>query len=221
MRTSFTLSLIVVLFIAVSGAWGGAIAITNPSFESPSCGTTGPAFCMPTGWTNTGAASTAEGFRPPAGAWDSIPDGSQVAFSNGGTLTQTLSTDLAADTTYTLDVWVSGRSGSTFAPIIELLAGTNTLIDLTLSNPGGTIPTHNEDGTYAWELWTGIYTSGSSVPTGEALGISLSSTGIQSDFDNLSLSSSPAAPGTVPEPAVFALVGAGLLGLVTRRRFAK
>jgi hypothetical protein len=40
----------------------------------------------------------------------------------------------------------------------------------------------------------------------------------QAGFDNVSLN---ATADPVPEPAVFALVGVGLLGLVTRRRFAK
>ncbi len=223
MRTHFAVGLFIILFVAVSGVWGGTIPITNPSFESPSCGTSPPQYCMPTGWTNAGTGYLAEGFLPPSSAWDSLPPGggSQVAFSNGGTLTQTLSTDLVADTTYTLSLYVSGRSGSgtAFSPIIELLAGSSTLIDLTLTNPGGTTPTENADGTYAWELWTGTYTSGDIVPSGEALEISLSSAGIQTDFDEVSLSS--ADPSGVPEPAMFALVGAGLLGLVTRRRFVK
>jgi hypothetical protein len=62
--------------------------------------------------------------------------------------------------------------------------------------------------------WVGTYTSGPTVD-GDPLEISLGASAAQSDFDEVSLYT-----GT-PEPAMFALVGAGLLGLVTRRRFAK
>ncbi len=74
---------------------------------------------------------------------------------------------------------------------------------------------------YTWVDWTGTYTSGASGGAiGQTLKIYLSAGGIQTDYDELSLNASPDSPGGVPEPAVFALVGAGLLGLVTRRRFA-
>jgi hypothetical protein len=52
---------------------------------------------------------------------------------------------------------------------------------------------------------------------GEPLEIYLSSSTNQTSFDDVTLN----ATSSVPEPAMFALVGAGLLGLVTRRRFAK
>ncbi|MFY9725939.1 MAG: PEP-CTERM sorting domain-containing protein [Bryobacteraceae bacterium] len=235
MRASFALSLFIILFVAVSGAWGGAITIQNPSFESPSCGTSGPAYCAPADWVLTDSipadgGGDAEAFMPEAGVWNSIPNGSQVGYSNGpgDSLSQVLTgNSVVANTTYTLSVWVSeqGDIPSTFSPVIELLAGSYTLIDLTAANPEGNVAPTQPGGAgtpYTWVDWTGTYTSGASGGAiGQTLKIYLSAGGIQTDYDELSLNASPDSPGGVPEPAVFALVGAGLLGLVTRRRFAK
>jgi len=219
MRLHVGVSVFVALLVVVSGAWAGIVPITNPSFESPSCGTVGPATCAPTGWTVSGAANA---FLPGSGAFQSIPDGLQVAYSNGGTLSQVLSTVIAANTTYTLSVWVSERVGDTFSPAIELLGGSNVLFTMSTSNPGGALPTQSDGGStpYDWVDWTMSYTSpASGAIIGQALGISLGAGAAQSDFDNVSLTSAPVS--SVPEPAMFALVGVGLLGLVTRRRFAK
>ena len=234
MRASFALSLFIILFVAVSGVWGGAITIQNPSFESPLCGTTAPAYCQPQYWKTTesipaNGGGDAEAFMPEAGVWNSIPNGTQVGYSNGpgDTLSQVLSDSVLANTTYTLSVWVSeqGDIPSTFSPVIELLAGSFTLIGLTASNPEGNVaPTETgAAGTpYNWVDWTATYTSGASGGAiGQPLKIYLSAGGIQTDYDELSLTSTWNDPNGVPEPAVFVLVGAGLLGLLTRSRFAK
>ena len=107
MSTRILSGLFVVLFgLASRVSASGPIFVVNPSFENPSCGAMGPAVCVATGWTSTGMAFA---FLPPANAWDTIPDGSQVAFSNGGTLTEILAANITADTEYTLSLFVSQR----------------------------------------------------------------------------------------------------------------
>jgi hypothetical protein len=218
MRTRFAVGLFVVLFVAVGGMWAGIVPITNPSFELPAQTPPGPVLFAPTGWTVTGSPDGA--FLPPAGTWPSLPQGTQAGYSNGQIVSQILTTDIAPNTTYTLSVWVSTRTttGDVFNPTIELLDGSTPIITMTTSTPGLPmpvfVPPDGTNGYYTWVDWVGTYTSGPTVD-GDPLEISLGASAAQSDFDEVSLYT-----GT-PEPAMFALVGAGLLGLVTRRRFAK
>lgn len=209
MRTSFGIALLVALFVVTSGGWAGVIPVTNPSFELPAC--PGPGSCNPTGWTQNGSAAI---WTPTAGQYNSIPDGTQVAWVNsGGSLTQVLSTALALNTTYTLtvDVGLRNLEGLSVAPIIKLLAGSTVL-----GSGTGTDPTAGN-----WTVWTLVFDSGSSnAAAGQFLDISLGSDTNQTGYDLVSLTST-ADVGGVPEPAMFALVGVGLLGLVTRRRFVK
>ena len=219
MRTRFAVGLFVVLFIAVSGIWGATVPIVNGSFESQAQTPPGPVTFTPDGWTDS--PSGANGFLPPPSTWPSLPDGNQIAYSNSGSLTQVLTTDIAANTTYTLSVWVSERTNpaNSFTPDIQLLDGSTPIITMTTSTPGGALPVKITDAStpyYTWVDWIGTFTSGS-VVDGAPLEISLSASVAQTDFDNVTLD----ATSTVPEPAMFALVGVGLLGLVTRRRFAK
>jgi len=211
MRTSFGIALVVALFVMTSGAWAGNVSITVPngSFELPAgclaaCGTA-------TDWTvyNSGV------FEPIASVYATIPDGVQVAWANnGGSLEQTDLGTFAANTTYTLTVYVGARAGDPFGGEIYLL-GNSADVDSYI----GTTPA---TGTFTpWTITFNTATDPGVV--GENIGIELYSSTIQSDFDDVQLSDNGGngGGGTVPEPAMFALVGAGLLGLVTRRRFAK
>ncbi len=214
----------VALFLLVSQGWASPIAVFNSSFEIPYCaGTVDPVTCMPDNWTVNDPPGVFSGtFRPLSTAWDTIPDGVQVAFSNGGTLTQTLAASIAADTTYTLSVWVSQRwSAGSFLPEIQLLGGSTAVITMSNSNPGGLTPTQNHDGTYTWEDWSMSWTSPTSGPLiGQTLSIVLGSHSLvgidatQTDFDNVSLTANP-------EPGMFVLVAGGLIGLGIRRRLMK
>jgi hypothetical protein len=85
----------------------GSFEITNPlSFScGPGCAdNNGP---IP-GWTIAGGQ---EGSWQPSSAYLTLPfpNGGIVAFSNGGTISQTLSASLAPDTTYTLSAYVGHR----------------------------------------------------------------------------------------------------------------
>jgi len=138
-----------------------------------------------------------------------LPDGSSiVAYSNGGTISQTLGTFLAPNTSYTLSVDVGHRlDGNVTDYSIGLFAGGNLLKSFGASN--GAIPI----GTFADETVT--FTSGVNVAAGEKLSIVLAGAGPQADFDNVRLTAS-----TIPEPASLSLLaaGCGLALFVLRRR---
>ena len=208
MRVSLGVAVFAALFVVGSGSWAGVIPVTNADFDSPSCPS---GSCVPAGWTVNNKAGE---WMPTSGTFNSIPDGlTQVAYANASSsLTQIVATTLALETTYTLTVEVGNRIGDAFGPVVELLAGSTVLGTAT-----GVTPTSGD-----WDLWTLVFDSGASnAAVGQSLEISLGSTVQQTSFVEVSLSSTPDQVGSVPEPAMFALVGAGLLGLVTRRRFAR
>jgi hypothetical protein len=137
-----------------------------------------------------------------------LPDGSIVAFSNGGTISQMLAASLTANTTYMLSVDVGHRlDGLVTDYSIALYVGNMLLASL----PAGTSNSAITPGTFADETLT--FTSGSKVIAGD-LRIVLTSTGAQTDFDNVRLTAA------TPEPSSLSLLagGLGLLFFVFRRR---
>jgi hypothetical protein len=194
------------------------LTVANNSFETPivpslsggSISATGPSG----GWTFAGGPqgffnpSLGETFSPGFGYGPSptLPDGTQVAYSNGGTISQTLTATLQANTVYTLGVHVGRRQNVAFAGYnIELYAGGNLLV----SNSGVT----PDPGSF--EYVTVDYTSGVSNPfLGQALQIRLTSLGTQANFDNITLDAA-----SIPEPsAILGLLGFGLLGIASKLR---
>jgi hypothetical protein len=206
------LSILLLLVCTTVPAFADNIPITNASFETTSplipCGTGcvynyGP---IP-GWTTTGVSGS---WQPTAVSFGSAPDGSFIAYSNGGSISQTLSSSLAANTLYTLAVDVgnrldTARYGLATTYVIQLFAGNTLLNSITGSNT--TIPL----GSFVDESFN--YLSGVTLPAGN-LSIVLSSVGPQSDFDNVRLTATP-----VPEPGSLTLLAAGLgLALFVFRR---
>ena len=192
------------------------LTVANNSFETPIV-TAPSGFISSTGsvggWTFTGGQ---QGFANPVaahnagGSWygpsPTIPNGNQVAWSNGGTISQTLSATLQANTVYTLGAYVGNRLSLNFPGYnIGLYAGGNLLA----SNSGVT----PADGTFA--PVTVDYTSGVSNPfLGQALQIRLTSNGVQTNFDNITLDAA-----SIPEPsAILGLLGFGLLGIASKLR---
>jgi hypothetical protein len=182
--------------------------ITNPSgFNTVSSGTSN-------NWTFTGGP---QGFANPVaahnagGSWygpSPTINGNQVAWSNGGTISQTLSATLQTNTVYTLGAFVGNRLSLNFPGYnIGLYAGGNLLV----SNSGVT----PADGTFAPVNVS--YTSGISVTPGQQLEIRLTSlTGLnaQTNFDNITLDAA-----SIPEPsAILGLLGFGLLGIASKLR---
>jgi hypothetical protein len=205
------LSILVVCFIAVP-VWADSIPIVNPSFEMidpahplvytcPNCGfwNYGP---IP-GWTINGAAGA---WQPSSAYFTSpVPDGSTVAWSDGGTISQTLSASLVPNMTYTLSVDVGHRlDGFGANYTIALYAGSMLLSSITGSNTTITM------GTFQDQSFS--YFSGG-APLSGPLSIALISSGKQTDFDNVRLTATP-------EPGSLALLatGLGLMILVLRRR---
>lgn len=140
------------------------------------------------------APSTSSAFTDP------IPDGSQTAYSNGGTISQLLTATLQANTQYTLGAYVGDRNNVNFPGYsIQLWAGGNLLA----SEGSVNIP----DGRFA--LVTVNYASGSIVTPGQQLEIRLVSSGMQTNFDLITLDAT-----SIPEPsAILGLLGFGLLGI--------
>jgi hypothetical protein len=186
-------------------ALAASIPIANFSFESPTQGYGGFTSGVVTDWIANDSS----------GVWypnDPLPqgatDGHQVGSSNGGSLSQTLSTVLTANTPYTLNADLLNRIDGykNVSSTLELLAGGNVLASSTIT--GGTAGTN--------ALQSVSFLSGASGPyLGLPLGITLISGGGQSDWDNVRLVTTP-----VPEPETYALMlaGLGLISFIAYRR---
>ena len=161
------------------------VPVQNPSFETTialnsSCGM-GCAFNYDLGipgWTVTGGGGSFQ----PSSAYLTLPagDGQTVAFSDGGMISQVLTSTLQANVTYTLSADVGHRlDGYATGYTIELVAGGNVLNSVTGNSadiPAGALTTESVS-----------YTSPAMVTPGQLLEIRLIGAGAQSEFDNIKL----------------------------------
>jgi hypothetical protein len=131
-----------------------------------------------------------------------VPDGVNVAYSHGPSISQTLAATLAANTTYTLEVEIGDANNFVFGGYkVQLLAGSIVLAEdnNTLVPPDGDFVTS-----------TVVFTALPSDPNlGQALAIKLLPLDAETSFDYVRLDAT-----AVPEPGTFALIAMGAIGLL-------
>jgi hypothetical protein len=196
---------------AVSGgaAWADGVPVENASFETTNaltsgCGTgcaynTGP---IPD-WTISSGSAQSGSFQPNATFFNlPLPNGSIVAYSDGGTISQILGVTVQPDSTYTLSVDIGHRlDGNIASYSIALDDGLTTLCSAPTASNGAITA-----GTFADVTLT--CSTGATVAPGD-LAIVLTSDGPQIDFDNVSLNVVQS-----PEPASYLLLLIGLGSMV-------
>jgi hypothetical protein len=207
------------------------ISISNPSFESPGLGGAGGtlfAFGVTGGWTDTGTPITWNNAGYTSNIpFTSVPDGTQVAAlgAAGGTaasnISQTLTTNLSAFTTYALSYYVGASN-----PVYGAYNGYRAVLSaggVTLASDNTAVTPSN--GTFLQDNLT--FDSANATPAqlaviGDPLTItfflgSSNSTGGVVAFDLVQLTGTQ-DPGTAPEPSTWVLLGAGMGCLVLVRR---
>lgn len=210
------------MFAAAAVAQAASVTINNPSFEAPVAASgvngvtlgNGASYDSGVGaiadWTGGGNS----GVFNPNGQTEYYTatglaqiDGNQIAYSNGDTISQTLSATLAANTTYTLSLLVGDRSdvnnsGTVFSYGLYD-ATTNTLLAGAVNVTEAAAFTGLK-GTFINP--TASYTSGLSG-VGDTLEIRLNANTVQYDFDNVKLDASSAVPLPASAWSGMALLG--------------
>jgi hypothetical protein len=191
--------------VVSNSANASVITVDNPSFETlpsgglpnGSCGVACSYSIGPIpGWNDTGFSGQ---FQPGSSSgnfayFNSVPDGITVGYSNGGTISQTVGPTSVAGLTYTLQVFVGQRNDGNYSPsLIELVVGSNTILAT------GILPTPGN-----WSDWTASYTA---TASGQPISINLISSGLQGDWDKVSLTA------TTPLPSTWTMLIAGFVGL--------
>ena len=208
--------------VAVAAAAPSAavvIAVANPSFETLPAGGLPFGGCgagcsyssdaIP-GWTNNGSTGQ---FQPGSSSgnfayFDYVPDGLTVAYSNNGSIAQTVAATAVAGRTYTLLVDLGWRHDYVDPATITLIVSGVSTVATGVPAAAG-----------QWATYTASYTA-LAADAGGGIIIDLYSPGAQGDFDNVRLSDDVAG---VPEPATWGLMLAGFagIGVATRRRRAR
>jgi len=188
--------------VSAGAAWADGVPVANGSFQTAntlnvSCGSgcaynAGP---IPD-WTVTGTGGS---FQPSSTYFNlPLPEGSIVAYSDGGTISQILGATVQPDSTYTLSVYVGDRlDGYVTNYSIALDDGSTTLCSSPTASNGAITP-----GTFADVTLT--CSTGATVTPGD-LAIVLTSGGQQIDFDGVALN-----VVSTPEPASYLLLCIGL-----------
>jgi hypothetical protein len=211
-----TAAVIAVLGFAAASAKAGPIQVNNNNFGT--LPTSGLYNERPSGNSSFGvgipgwAAAGATGQWAPSGLVLGLPPGATaVAFSNGSTISQTVTPTVVTGDTYTLTVELGDRTDiSPFSGGADLLIG-GVAFDATGSPLAG-----------GWSVYTATYT-GLPANAGDAITIQLTDRGIQADFSDVTLNFTvpPPAndpPTATPEPGTFSLAGLGVLCIMRYAR---
>jgi len=206
------------------------IDVKNHSFELPSLGSPPPwLVAEPDDWYVVGRGGTwnvgshLEDGIPFA---EAIPDGSQVAYSNGGMLAQTLDATILADMLYTLDVAVGFRQD--IDPVVYQGFPPNWSVGLYSAGDGTLLASLDQTSViipigYFEEVSLDFVVPDAAAYLGDDLQVRLYSSGLQTNFDNVRVTQYERSLDTnvVPEPAsliVWTLLGAACAAVVVIRR---
>ena len=205
-------SIALLLSIALCSATTSAavVNINNASFENDSLIAGSWTNYVINGWTISGGGGAGT-FNPIGSLPQGTYYGSNVAWSNGSSISQTLTATLAANTVYTLSVDLLNRSQiQNQSSTLAFYAG-NNLLASTVIRGGAPSTAVLQSLTFS----TGI----SNSFVGQNLKVLLVAGGAQSDWDNVQLT----AVAAVPEPETYAmlLAGLGMIGAAVKRRKAK
>ena len=110
---------LVLLSALFSNLNGAPVTIVNSSFEDPALAYGEYVGGKVTGWVTDSNTGVNTGVYCPTDYTSGVPDGFNVAYSDFGTISQTLSDTFAANTLYTLTVYVGNRFGTAF-PTYEI-----------------------------------------------------------------------------------------------------
>jgi hypothetical protein len=201
------LAIALVALLTGGTAWADSVPINNPSFETSypldtSCGYFNCAYTygIPD-WTVSNGGT----WRPGPVVFPSMPDGTLAAFTNRGSIWQTLSSTVLPDTTYTLNVFVGNRADGVNGPYtLSLDTILNGVLTTLCSTP---VLDANNIAAHTFQSEGCSYTSNSTVPGGN-LFLIFTAVGGQLDVDDVSLTDQPMT--TVPEPGSALLLVAGL-----------
>lgn len=204
------------MFLAVGGsAQAVPVSIVNASFESPVLSEGGFTSLAPPGWACLGDVISCGAFHPSSQFPQGVSNGANVGYSNGGGLSQILSSVLTGNTLYTLMVDALSRTdGYTSAGGYTLQLMTSSGFILATSHIS--TPAAGTDAT----LITSFFANATDSHLGQLLRIDLVSLGAsarQSDWDNVQLDAT-ARGAVVPEPESLALLLIGVVALAARRR---
>ncbi len=224
------------LALSAHDAAAGPITVLNPSFESPALAapgdSNGPGGGIDSWTTNSSGAAAAAGvwYLPDAPYFTvPAPNGNQVAFiytgtgaTGSGSIAQTTGSLFQSATNYTLSFYVGQLAlagGIPYPGTVDAI-----LYEGSTSNVLATFPvTAPLSGPGSFQLDSFTFAAGINPYASGDIGIEFSVAGgsnSMATFDNVSLNASAIA-SSIPEPASFLFLGAGLLGFAALRRRAK
>lgn len=193
------------------------LTVNNPSFETLggglpfNCGTVcAYSIGVIPSWTNAGVNGLFQPGEPTNTTYFNTPSSDStptIAFTDGGTISQTVTDTVQAGVVYTLLVDLGSRNDVGFFATADLL------INGIRYAATGVAPVRG-----GWSTYTATYT-GLVADAGQSITIELNATSAEGDFDNVRLSNDLAGP--TPEPAFTSLVGMALVLFGGFRRFKR